>query len=137
MTFCRYAALVIGCRTRLAGATGWEARIAACVVMAPLILAGCGVGTDGMASLAVDPAKYSGYHCKDLVGQWNGLVAREKQLRNLIDKASEGGGGTVIAAVAYRGDYATVLEQEKVLKRTAAEQNCELTPNYSSDQTIR
>jgi hypothetical protein len=24
-----------------------------------------------------------------------------------------------------------------VLKRTAAEQNCELTPNYSSDQTIR
>jgi hypothetical protein len=101
------------------------------------MLAGCGVGTDGMASLSVDPAKYSGFHCKELVGQWAGLVAREKQLRNLIDKASEGGGGTVIAAVAYRGDYNTVLQQEKVLKRTAADQNCELTPNYSSDQTIR
>jgi len=39
--------------------------------------------------------------------------------------------------VAYRGDYDTVLQQQKVLKRTAAEQNCELMSNYSSDQTIR
>jgi hypothetical protein len=107
------------------------------VVAAMVALAGCGHGTDGVASLAVDPARYEGFHCKDLVGQWNGLVAREKQLRNLIDRASEGGGGTVIAAVAYRGDYDTVLEQQKVLKRTAAEKNCELEHNYNSDQTIR
>src|ERR1700689_5233410 len=125
MAFCRHAALAI-CRF-----------MTACLVAAAVPLAGCGVGTDGMASLSVDPAKYAGYHCKELVGQWNGLVAREKKLRNLIDKASDGGGGTLIAAVAYRGDYDTVLQQEKVLKRTAAEQNCELTPNYSSDQTIR
>jgi hypothetical protein len=137
MAFRSDAAAAISRRMRPAVATGWEVRVAACVVVASLILAGCGVGTDGMASLSVDPAKYSGYHCKELVGQWKGLVAREKQLRDLIDKASEGGGGTVIAAVAYRGDYDTVLQQEKVLKRTAAEQNCELTPNYSSDQTIR
>jgi hypothetical protein len=137
MAFCSDAASAIGRRMRSAAAIGSKARIVACVVVAPLVVAGCGVGTDGMASLAVDPARYSGYHCKDLIGQWNGLVAREKQLRDLIDKASEGGGGTVIAAVAYRGDYDTVLQQQKVLKRTAAEQNCELTPNYSSDQTIR
>jgi hypothetical protein len=94
-------------------------------------------GSDGVASLAVDPARYEGYHCKDLVSQWDALVDREKQLRNLIDKASDGGGGTVVAAVAYRGDYATVLEQEKVLKRTAAERNCELEHSYNSDQGIR
>ncbi len=137
MAFCRYAAFVMALHRRSAGAVGWEARIAAYVAAASLALAGCGVGTDGMASLSVDPTRYSGFHCKELVGQWNGLVAREKQLRDLIDKAGEGGGGTVIAAVAYRGDYDTVLQQQKVLKRTAAEQNCELTPNYSSDQTIR
>jgi hypothetical protein len=107
-------------------------------VGAVIALGGCGsLRTDGVASLAVDPARYEGLHCKDLVGQLNGLVAREKQLRNLIDKASEGGGGTVIATVAYRGDYDTVLEQEKVLKRTAAEKNCELEHSYNSDQGIR
>jgi hypothetical protein len=111
---------------------------AASFVAAAVALGGCSsLRTDGVSSLAVDPSRYEGYHCKDLVSQWNYVVAREKQLRNLIDKASDGGGGTVIAAVAYRSDLDTVLEQQKVLKRTAAEKNCELEHPYSSDQSIR
>lgn len=109
---------------------------AAVFVLAAATLAGCGL-SDGVGSLTVDPARYAGYHCNELGTQWKNLVAREKELRNLIDKAGEGGGGTVIGTVAYRGDYETVLEQEKVLKRTAAEQKCELVPTYKSDQTIR
>lgn len=85
----------------------------------------------------VDAGRYDGYRCNDLVGEWKNLLKREKELRGLIDKAREGGGGTVIGALAYRGDYETVLAQEKVLKHTAAEKNCELTPTYNSDQTIR
>lgn len=136
MAFCRHAASGIDRLPRSARSVGWGTR-AACFVAAMVLLAGCGIGTDGVASLSVDPARFSGYHCKDLTAQWKGLVDREKQLRNLIDKAEEGGGGTVVATIAYRGDYDTVLEQQKVLKRTAAEQKCELTSNYSSDQTIR
>ena len=68
-------------------------RGAASVVAAAVVLGGCGsLAPDGVASFSADPARYEGYHCKDLVAQWNGLIAREKQLRNLIDKASEGGG---------------------------------------------
>jgi hypothetical protein len=103
-------------------------------VLAAAAVAGCG---GGVGSLMVDPGLYSAYHCNDLVGAWNNLVKREKDLRGLIDKAREGGGGTVIGAVAYRGDYETVLAREKVLKRTAAEKNCALAPTYKSDQTIR
>jgi hypothetical protein len=136
MAFCRHAASAVSRLLRSARAAG-KGTWTACFLAAAVPLAGCGIGTDGVASLAVDPAHYAGFHCKDLTAQWKALVAREKQLRNLIDKASEGGGGTLVAAVAYRGDYDTVLQQEKVLKRTAADQNCELTPNYSSDQTIR
>lgn len=137
MAFRRHVTVTVDRVVRFAPAMGRRS-CAAFFVVAVVALGGCSsLHTDGVASLAVDPARYEGYHCKDLVGQWNGLVAREKQLRNLIDKASEGGGGTVIAAVAYRGDYDTVLQQQRVLKRTAAEKNCELTPNYTSDQTIR
>jgi hypothetical protein len=111
---------------------------AAFFVAATVALAGCGsLRTDGVASLAVDPARYEGYHCKDLVSQWDGLVAREKQLRNLIDRAGDGGGGAVVATLAYRSDYDTVLEQQRVLKRTAVEKNCVLEHDYSSDQGIR
>lgn len=99
-------------------------------------LAGCGL-SDGVSSLMVDPGRYSTYHCNDLVTEWKNLLNRETELRRLIDKAREGGGGTVIGALAYRSDYETVLEQEKVLQRAAAEKNCELAPAYKSDQTIR
>jgi len=102
--------------------------------LAAAVLAGCG---GGVGSLMVDPARYDAYRCNDLVGEWENLLNREKELRGLIDRAREGGGGTVIGAVAYRSDYETVLAQEKVLQHAAAEKNCALTRTYKSDQTIR
>lgn len=114
---------------------GVSALAATALVLATATLAGC--GGDGVGALMVDPARYDGYRCNDLTAQWKGLVAREKQLRDLIDKASEGGGGTVIGALAYRSDYQTVLEQEKVLQRAAAAQKCQLVATYTSDQGIR
>ena len=103
---------------------------------AGLALAGCGM-SDGYGSLVVDPARYAAYHCKDLVAQQATLQKREQELRNLIDKASEGTGGGAIATMAYRTDYESVLSQERLLQRTAAEKNCELVPTYRSDQTVR
>lgn len=101
--------------------------------LATAALAGCG----GVGSLMVDPALYSGYRCNDLSSNWKSLLDREKKLRDLINKARDGGGGTVIGAVVYRSDYETVLAQERVLKQTAAEKNCQLVPGYRSDETIR
>jgi hypothetical protein len=105
-------------------------------VLAGLTLAGCGM-SDGYGSLVVDPAHYAAYHCNDLVAQQATLQKREQELRNLMDKASEGTGGGAIVAMAYRSDYESVLSQEKLLQRTAAEKNCELVPTYRSDQTVR
>jgi hypothetical protein len=137
MALHRHAALTVPGLWRSARASVSGSGVA-CLIAAAVALGGCSsLGGGGVASLAVDPGRYDGYHCKDLVVQWDILVDREKELRNLIDKASDGGGGTVVAAVAYRGDYATVLEREKVLKRTAAERNCELEHSYSSDKGIR
>jgi hypothetical protein len=108
---------------------------AACLFFVAATLAGCGV--DGVGSLMVDPARYDGYHCKGLAEQWKDLLAREKQLRNLMDKANESGAGQVIGTLTYSSDYQTVLEDEKVLKRAAEEQKCQLVTTYTSDQTIR
>ena len=38
-----------------------------------------------------------------------------------MDKASEGGGGTVIGNLAYRPDYELVVGEERVLRRRAGE----------------
>jgi hypothetical protein len=110
---------------------------AVCVTLWLAMVALSGCGGDGVAGLLVDPAHYSAFHCKELIAESKNLANREKQLHDLMDKASEGGGGSVIGALAYRSDYETVLEQQKLLTRTAAAQKCELAPTYSSDHTIR
>jgi hypothetical protein len=116
---------------------------AAAFLLVVTTLSGC--GSDGVGALMVDPARYEGFNCKDLAGQWKNLITRENQLRSLINRADEGGGaGEVIGALTYRNDYQTVLEQKKVLQRTAAEKKCQMAPTpaatvpaFTSDQTIR
>jgi hypothetical protein len=104
--------------------------------LAVFALAGCGAGNDA-GSLLIDPGRYSAYHCNELAAQWKILVAREKELRGLMDKASEGGGGAVIGSLAYRTDYESTLSDERLLKQTAAEKNCGSTTEFQSDQGIR
>jgi len=100
-------------------------------------LAGCSL-SDGVGPYIVDPGRYSAYHCKDLVERLKALTARQKELRDLMGKASEGGGGSVIGAISYRPDYEKQLGEEKVLRRTAAEKKCALEPpTFESDQSIR
>ncbi len=98
-------------------------------------LAGCGAG-GGPGSLLVDPGHYSAYHCNDLAARWKVLVAREKELRELMERADQGGGGAVIGSLAYRPEYDAVLGEERLLQRTAAEKNC-TTTQFQSDQVIR
>ncbi len=100
-------------------------------------LAGCSL-SDGVGPYIVDPGRYSAYHCKDLVERLKALTTRQKELRDLIGKASEGGGGTVIGTLSYRPEYEKDLGEEKVLRRTAAEKKCALEPPiFESDQSIR
>ena len=109
---------------------------ASAVAFAAGALGSCGM-SDGAGSILIDPGRYSVYHCNDLATRWKVLDAREKELRGLMDKASEGGGGAVIGSLAYRTDYESVLSEERLLKRTAAEKNCGFTPDFQSDHTIR
>ncbi|MGB7099663.1 MAG: hypothetical protein WBD95_12990 [Xanthobacteraceae bacterium] len=100
-------------------------------------LAGCSF-SDGIGPYIVDPGRFAVYHCPDLVSRLKELQTRQQELRDLMGKASEGGGGTVIGAISYRTDYEKALGEEKVLRRTAAEKKCELAPPaYQSDQIIR
>jgi hypothetical protein len=101
-----------------------------------LTVATCGL-SDGPGAIGVDPGKFALYHCDDLARRWKELLARENELRELIDKANESTAGTVIGSIAYRGDYEAVLSEEKLLQRTAAEKKCNFSPDYQSDHTIR
>src|SRR5580692_11297870 len=110
--------------------------LCAAAVAAGMALAGCG-GGNGPGSWLVDPGRYEAYHCNDLVTRWKALTDREKDLRALMDKASQSATGAVVGAVAYRSDYETVLTEEKLVQREAGDKHCELTTTFQSDQSIR
>jgi hypothetical protein len=99
------------------------------------VLAGCGL-SNSAGSLLVEPGAYDAYNCKDLITEWGTLNKREEQLRNLMSKASQGG-GTVIGSLTYGPDYQTVLSKKKLVQQAAVEKNCELVATFRSDQSIR
>jgi hypothetical protein len=103
------------------------AAIAPLCILVAGILAGCS-SSGGVGSLMVDPAHYSVYHCDGLAARLKILLAREQDLANLMDKASDSGGGVVIANLSYRAEYENTLGEESVLRRTAAEKKCDLPP---------
>ena len=120
------------------GGSAWLRARQSGVLLAGIVaaaLAGC---TKGAGSLLVDPGHYSAYHCNDLAAQWKVLVAREKELRDLMDRADQGGGGgAVIGSLAYRSDYESVRTDEQLVQHEAAEKNCNSTTQFQSDQAIR
>jgi len=113
-------------------------RSASSLVVAAVALAGCALN-EGPGQLAVDPGRYELYHCADLASRFKVLQARENELRTLMAKAGESGGGALVGTLAYRADYETVLSEEKLLQRTAAEKKCEVgpPPAFQSDQAVR
>ena len=103
------------------------AAIASLCLLVGGFLAGCSTN-DGVGSFIIDPGHYSVYHCDGLAARLKVLLAREQELTNLMDRASEGGGGVLIGNLTYRADYENTVGEEKVLRRTAAEKKCDLPP---------
>ena len=67
-------------------------RLALCAVLLGIIsvsITNCGLSEDGPGAVFVDPGMYDGYHCDDLIRRWKVLIARQEDLKNLIDKANE------------------------------------------------
>ena len=81
-----------------------------------------------LSTVNIDPAHYSVYHCDGMVPRLKALQRREQELSDLMARASEGGGGVLIGNLTYRADYENTVAEEKVLRRAAAEKNCDLNP---------
>jgi hypothetical protein len=105
---------------------GYRHRRAFACLVAAALLSGC--STSGVGTLMIDPAHYSVYHCDGLAKRLKVLQDRQRELSNLMQRAGEGGGGVLIGNMTYRADYENALAEEVVLRRAAAEKNCDLPP---------
>ena len=104
-------------------------------LLALVALAGC--GSDGAGAIFIDPGRYTLYHCDELATRRKALITRETELRGLMERASESAAGSVIGSLAYRSEYDSVIAEQKLLQRNAAEKNCSFASPLQSDQTLR
>lgn len=97
-------------------------------------LAACTSNFDS-GQLLIDPGRYEMYKCDDLAKRWKLVSKREKELRDLMARASQTSGGAVVGALTYRADYDAVVSDGKALQHEAAAKNCALS--FDADGAVQ
>src|SRR3954466_12649338 len=95
--------------------TAWRAPTGALLMVSAVVLcaavtAGCSSPGGSSMTFFADPGKYQYHNCAQLETEKRAQAAREKELRELIARAQQSTGGTVVGVMAYRSDYQTAAE---------------------------
>ena len=84
-----------------------------------------------------NPGKYEYHNCDQLSASRKGVVARQKELKELIEQAERGAGGVFVGAIAYRSEYAAQTEDLRVIDATARVKDCLTTATWRSNAVIQ
>ena len=96
---------------------------------AALSLSGCGSQGDFVANSLTAPGQYDLYDCTELKVAAKGIVTRQRQLEQLMARASQGPAGGVINATTYQPEYVTLRGKMNELRRAVAANHCNFEPD--------
>jgi len=116
-----------------------QGRVAQALRLVPLASA-LALGGCAMADAPLmfgDTGKYQYYNCEQLTSTALGQSNRERELKELIDKANEGAGGFIVSLMAYKTDYLAVEEDLRVIETTMSNKNCPAPATFQSNTVIR
>jgi hypothetical protein len=92
------------------------------------LLAGCASGAGDGPYFFADAGKYQFHTCEQLATASKQRHDRQRELKELIDKAEQAAGGQIVSVLAYRSDYVAVNEEVQVIDSTIREKNCAAAP---------
>jgi len=75
-----------------------------------------------------DEGKYRYHTCEQLVAASKQKHDRQRELKELIDKAEQAAGGQIVSVLAYRSDYVAVNEEIQVIDSAVRDKNCPPPP---------
>jgi len=94
-------------------------------------LGGCADSKTG--TLLVSPSRFTLYNCNEMGVHQKAIVARQRQLEDLMARAKRDSGGGIVSAVAYEPEYQNMLGELKVLRQQAAQKDCVLPDPYAPE----
>jgi hypothetical protein len=90
------------------------------------LVTGC-ASSDGPYFFA-DAGKYQYHTCEQLWTASKQRRDRQRELKELIDKAEQAAGGQIVSVLAYRSDYVAVNEEIQVIDSAVRDKNCPPPP---------
>jgi len=96
--------------------------------LAPLCALVTGCATSDGPYFFADAGKYQFHSCEQLASASKQRRARQRELKELIDKAEQAAGGQIVSVLAYRSDYVAVNEEIQVIDSTVRDKNCPPAP---------
>jgi hypothetical protein len=98
----------------------------------PLLVALCALVTGCASSdgpyFFADAGKYQYHTCEQLSVASKQKRDRQRELKELIDKAEQAAGGQIVSVLAYRSDYVAVNEELQVIDAAVRDKNCAAAP---------
>jgi hypothetical protein len=76
------------------------------------------------------------YTCPDLNDRAKVVRARQVELEQVMDRASQGAGGELVNAIAYRTEYAQTRGEMRVLAKAEEERQCAVRSPWSSGRAV-
>src|SRR5262245_35585358 len=102
------------------------------------LVALCGLVTGCASSegpyFFADAGKYQFHTCEQLTAASKQKHERQRELKELIDKAEQAAGGQIVSVLAYRSDYTAVNEELQVIDSTIRDKKCAASPPPSKGQ---
>jgi len=95
------------------------------VVLLTGTFAACTTAVEDMGGIYVAPGKYDLLKCPDIAQRSITASKREKELTSLMDRANQDPAGPMVNALVYSTDLSTVRAELALLRKTAAEKNCD------------
>ena len=89
------------------------------------VCAACSSVSDPAGLSMVTQDKYDFMACPEIIGQRTGIVAREKLLSELAEKADASPGGMLVSYTAYRSELVMMRTQLRLVNKAAQEKGCD------------
>src|SRR4029453_4798354 len=92
------------------------------------LLAGCASGAGDGPYFFADAGKYQFHTSEQLAPASKQRHDRQRELKELIDKAEQAAGGQIVSVLAYRSDYTAVNEELQVMDSAVRGRKCAPSP---------
>ena len=91
------------------------------------IMSSCASLNEDLYSPYASPGKYDFLDCPSIAERVTKASDKERELAQLMTRASEGAGGAIVNAIAYQDQYNTARAELRALRKAAEAKKCPST----------